>query len=911
MDALHFIPAVALTTTLGLAGAMLSAVRLAALFSRRRARRQAMQSRQLLAALRMAMAALENRLGDIDAGDSAAQRSRLQSVNDLVAGASLELNDCLSAFSQWQNAQPSLPAHPARRLAALLWEYPAACRRHERELQQIDQHIARLQKRLSRIRRAIEQARRQPADISRRVQAAQGAVERASQTAQSLQDDGAHNEFVAQVSVTLDTYAAALQSLNALAAEQTPESARAASQQLDALEANLLDVTRSIEEWQASRSRLNALLAQIESEAQAAGALAGESIPADEVAVYDRQRETLLAQAREIRQRIPRSTTAALNGLIQTAEQLLSELRSIARDMALLQEWRRDASASIAAVLSKADDLRETMRALSQAEQLPIIWDRSETELVRALTPTDTVSIAPDAGDARYPFSRKAALESAEAQILALDAQVRAVANHRSQLIAALDNPEIAGRGKWAQRAVAIQAAAYAYAPDNWPPRDSVVSLKSDIAMLAGIQTELEPIFGLQPVRESQIALWLDRVNTYVRDRRALHARLDRIESELQSIQNAEQSSKDLVSGALNLLAGLPADATQPGSDSEVGTAWRNLSALWQEGEDLADALERRLVGRVAEKALAVEEWAHRCADNTRRLLVALETDCRDIWESLRRQIARVTRLAPLNLEPSLIIANRLAETPLRFPAGSDGRHPNASDLAIIEKRAEQITSALELHARLHRALREFDRQIVAVIGARPDYILAQRQAATEMWETLESLRSRALELTQIPVSCAEVDQIEQRFLAAENAWIELAQEGRTVKAMVARLDNLIEQYSAICAQGRDLRTRLESQAAQFRLAWDRFALWRRRLQRYRDQHLNDHQLVAAINSRLAELEKSVARLRENYAEAPPTIDRAPQEIDRILRESYRDVEINRGGRTEKVPAHAITPIES
>jgi DNA repair exonuclease SbcCD ATPase subunit len=294
-----------------------------------------------------------------------------------------------------------------------------------------------------------------------------------------------------------------------------------------------------------------------------------------------------------------------------------------------------------------------------------------------------------------------------------------------------------------------------------------------------------------------------------------------------------------------------------------------------------------------------------------RRLLVALETDCRDIWDSLRRQIARVTRLAPLSLEPSLIIANRLAETPLRFAAGSDGRHSNTSDLAVIEKRIEQITSALELHARLCRALREFDRQIVAVIGARPDHILAQRQAATEIWETLESLRSRALELTQIPVSCAEIDQIEQRFLAAEDAWIELAQEGRTVKAMVARLDSLIEQYSAICAQGRDLKARLESQVAQFRLAWDRFALWRRRLQRYRDQHLNDHQLVAAINSRLAELETSVARLRENYAEAPPTIDRARQEIDRILRESYRDVEFSRGGRMEKVPAQTIAPVES
>lgn len=738
-DALQHILTALVAMIAGIAGAGLGTSQLATRLIRRRAQRRALETSHLLAALRMALAALESRLNELSAGDTHASLSGLETARRLLSDASDELSECLAVFSRWERATPALPEGLIPLLKALARDHLLAWRRHERALKQIDQRIIALQKQLGRIRRAIEQARRQTDE-----------------------------QHVAP-------------------AEQTNERAPQSPDDADCV------------------------------------AAAQDDFPA----------------------RI----------LIETAEHMRPEAGLI-EHAASLQEWPAGAAASVA-----------------------------------------TTQAAP----------------AAEARTLPPDTEAHRAAHHRSRLMAALDSPEILERGRWVQPALAIQSAVSAYAPDNWPARDSVMSLKSDIAMLAGIEAELEPVIGGQPIPESQVALWLSRVGAYIRERRALHARLTRIETELASLQSIERRSISLVSDTLNALARLPADTTEAGTDSQSRSAWDDLMRLWAEGEKLAAALERRHAGRVADKALAAEDWAGRCADSAWQLLMALEAECRALWENLRRQVARVTRLAPLNLEPSMMIASRLAETPLRLPDDAGDQQAESSDhgaLETIEARVERIARTVALHTRLSHALREFDRQVVSPIAERPEQILAQRQAASETWEKLEAVRARARDLLPIPIACPEIDQIERAFAAAENEWIELGRSGRTVSAAIARLDSLAEQYSAVCAQGGELRARLEGQFTQLWPAWERLSRWRRRLMRYREQHISDRQLVAAINARLAEMDRELNRLRERSATTPPPPDQARQEIERILRESYRDVVVNRSGRTDTMPAQTIGPVE-
>uniref|UniRef100_UPI0040498169 hypothetical protein n=1 Tax=Candidatus Roseilinea sp. TaxID=2838777 RepID=UPI0040498169 len=762
----------------------------------------------------------------------------------------------------------------------------------------------------------MDQTRQRAADLFQRIEATLHAISEARESAMKLNPADERNTRVAQAIADLDAANETLRSLQSQICQQQhsaadQDSIKLALEQVATCETTVNRTQQQIALWQTDLLKARDLATQIEIALQEAKT-ALDGLPAQRGAVQSQRfLDELAARCSLILQQSLVPAVDSLADLCAAGEELLTDLKAATRDWSLLREQHQRTTQMIAAIQHRYRQMQELMQSLSQTSVCPVVWERSEAEMRQIREMLAPIAETPESDDSSGADDRFTAVLSVDARMRELELHIKAVANQHSRLVVALDSPELASRKTWIAQASAIQNAVSGYASNNWPRHDAVLSLKSDIAIMAGIETELEQLYLRQPIHEDQIRLWLDRVNAYIRDRRALQARLDHINEILKALVEAECSARELVSDFLRLLARLPADIPNP--NAAASAQWSDIVELWQQGRHIASSLDQPLVGRVTDKVSAARAWAQDCYNSAHRLLHALETELRAAHNQLREEVDRIARLAPLDMEPVMLIAKKLAQTPLRIWSGADLHVGGKTDdlAGATETIVDQIATAVDLYARLSRALSDLDRQIVAPMGNRPNEVLAQRHAAHEQWEALSAIKSQLTDWRPIPITCPDIDEIERVLALAENNWEELSRNGRSVENIISRLDDLIEQYRAIRVQAEQLRTRVEKQMAQLQLAWDRYVLWNRHLRRYREQHLSDRAMSTAINKRLEEMHRSIAHLQRRFAGASISINSAHEEIEQITRAARRDLEVRRDGHIQVVSASVIVSAET
>ncbi len=916
MDSIPSLPFI-FAILLCIGGLLVGALHVRAAFSRRRSNRLAAQIGSILTATRIGLATIEARFYQIWGDHPEQSATPICQLETMLQDANLALGQCTQTFERLRNAPAWPRSYPGRWIAALVWTHPQACHQRERELKSLEQQVSALLASLATIRRKIGPTEQGVAGLIRRIEATLCAAGQARQAAIDLYyPANPKSALVAQAIADLDATTETIRSLQAQLSiprhgNAGQDSLKPVLQQLATCQETVHLARQQIDRWQAALLNLQRLTAQIEIRLQEAKA-ALDNLPAQ---FSKGQLQTfwseLAARAETILDQRRTPAVENLADLCVAAEQLLTELETLARDCMLLREQQQHIAQMIATARHRSVQIQKQMESVSQTGACPVVWQRSETEMTQIANRLAFIADRLTAVDSLDSEECLATVLSVDASLRELEGRVNTVVHHHSRLMVALDSPELAKHETWIARASAIQGAVAGYAPDNWARQDAVLSLKSDIAMLAGLQKELAQLYLRQPIHEDQISLWLDRISTYIREQRALQTRLDRIDETLKALVETEHKAKQLTAGVLKLLARLPADI--PTSSAPARAELRAIADLWQQGQRIADDLDESLVGRMADKGSAAHAWAQDCHDSARRLLCALETEMRATQDQLRQHVARIVRLAPLDMEPSMLIANKLAQTALQVTSETDWRPANEKDSlpGVMESLIDQIAAVTAIQARLSRALSELDRQIVIPLGNRLEEVLAQQRAAHEQWEALEQTKSRLAAWHPIPVRCPGLDEIARALTLAENSRVELAQRGRAVQDVIARLDDLIRQYRAISAQAGELRIHIEKQMTQLQLAWDRFALWRRQLRRYREQHLSDREMATAIHERLDEMERSVADLRRRFADASLSINDACNRIDQIVRAAYRDLEIRRSGRIQIVPASVIAPAQT
>jgi len=366
----------------------------------------------------------------------------------------------------------------------------------------------------------------------------------------------------------------------------------------------------------------------------------------------------------------------------------------------------------------------------------------------------------------------------------------------------------------------------------------------------------------------------------------------------------AQQMQADMARAQQELEA-LRVETGQLPPDARIVVRWNELVEVWQRGSRLSEQVQRRDLGKVADKAVAVEVWARQCQNAVAALHAEVEAEVIRVRNQLRASLEAVQAVAPFDLENAVRGAQvQIAASPVK---ADGGRNPAAHRIAYW---VEQTNLAWQELDDASDALAELEAQVVDRLAGRLERIEAARQQAGERIEELDKLRQHIPDIAGLPIACGEADQLEQDYQQAEAGLADVARSGRTVKTVVQRLDSLIPRYEYITSHGATVTSDVENDLLRLQDAWSRLNTWSKQLKRYRDQHRRDAALFEALNERLAEVGRRFDDINRRNKGRPLPLNYAGQELDSAYRGAYRDVEIERGDRLEMISTRTIETMD-
>jgi hypothetical protein len=807
-------------------------------------------------------------------------------------------------------AAPVAPPGPVQRALATAWPLPRDWRRQARLAEELGSRIQGFEARLATVSQTLEQLRRAPLDVARRARGMASAIERIQAAGQALRENGLRGEHLDATLAETRERAAVLNALPAylvrapddlVARQATHADVSQAYASLKPIEKQVFDALRRLQTWQAQHAEARNMAGVMQLEINTAEQILHDT-PA-QLDVFDHTAE--LAQLKTVAQVIDRQARApdvdALPELSQAATQQALKARDLATRLMMLHKTLQSIDQAAGANNQLLLRVKATMDSLAQAGVCPVAWERSAAERDRLIELHARLAstVAPRNGAQLKADLDKALGAGLDAQaLLERVDQVRAAHDQARGLMA---SPQIATRAEWLQETATVHIAAARYAADNWPPADAVAALRADALALAQRQQLLAPLFDAQPLPEDRVQAWIEPLAAYVRDRQVFEARLARVEDALNAIETQERNAGNLLAETTRALDQLTVDTGSLPPDSPIVLRWNALVELWQRGGRLGEALAHRETGRMADKAAAIEAWRRQIAETVSQLLALIDAEAVHARNQLRADLDAVLAVAPFDLEPAM----RAAQQHLQ-PQAAGGAVPAGRNAPPLEELVEAANRSWQTLGEVREAQADVDSQIAARLDARPDRLDQERRHAWDRLGELNKLRAQLPDTRPIPVALSDADQLDQDYQQAEASLADVARNGRTVKSVLARLDNLIEQYAYIANRGATVTADLENDILRLRDTWGQLSQWLRQLRRYRDQRSRDQATAAALDERLAEVDAGFQDIQRRHKGRPLPVGYAWQELDALLRRARRDVEVERDDRIEVIAAHTI-----
>ncbi len=839
-----------------------------------------------------------------------------QDVAGRLQQARNDRHQCMAHLAQLEATIPQLPRERMRSIPPGSWFYLRRWIQHLQQIQPVALRAQSLQEQLTRIAGLLDQLRSLPLDIAARVRELFNATDRIARIGQSLKASGARGDSLDATLAQADGFVAALRGLadcflqpadEIVMQRATQQSTCQAHAVLRAIERPIYKTLRRLQTWQSQYAEARNMIGVMQLEISAAERALREAPPRLDVAGYTFELQQLRQTAQMIDDQQRAADVDALADLSNAATQQAIKARDLATHVMGLCKTYQSIEQAILANTEWLDRIGATMDELARSPVCPVVWDRSAAEQGRLLAWRERIGgldVSRNAGRLKSDLDNVLELGL---QARALEAQVHAVRDWHSQLQALLRSDEARTRADWLQQAAQVQVAASQYAPENWTPTEALATLRADALALARRERDLAPLFENHPLAETQIQQWIDVLAIYVRERRAMTARLNSIDQILDAIHKQEQSARVLLADTLRALEALNIEAGRLLPDSPGAARWAELIEVWQRASRLEELLDQRDTGKVSDKAVTVEAWSRQCLGAVTDLCVALQAECAQARTQLGARIQELTAIAPFDLEGAMQTAQALMKTsdPAQAaPKRQAGRTPAKSPpLSNLVEQANQIWLVL---SELDIAFTELEAQIAAPIEHRSARLRQERQQARQQLRELERLRTQLPNIQPMPVACVDADQLLQDYQQAQASLQDLQQNGRTVRAVVARLDNLIQQHEYIANRSASLMGDLERDILRLNDVWGQFSEWVRALQRYRNQRRHDKLLVLAIDTRFDEIEKRFESIRLRYKGRPVPVNYAWHELDVLLRDMVRDINVTRDGQAELVTVGMI-----
>ena len=834
-------------------------------------------------------------------------------LNARLERASESYRSCAAQTNVLEQAQPLTPP----RLPDKIVLAPSQLRPWREQLgyaQEIVGQVETLQKQAAGALQQGNEIHKLPISIAERARSLWSASERALKVCQTLQAAGVMGEALDAVIATAQDHRRVIGALPDyyqqdsdvdVLAKAAPDSVRDAWQKLGAVEKPVYDALRRVQGWQSAYDETRDSVSVLQSELATAERVL-QQLPAS----IDVSRHA--AEFDELRDR-----TEVIQKTWRAPEvHRLADLSNAATvHIGAIQDWTVGVMSvhktfqGLEQAITSNDQLIEliegVMSDLAQAPQCRVKWTSSVAELGQIQALQSSIGATTQSRDpARLATDLDNSLDLG-LRAESLEARVNETRDSHRELVALGETPEFQTRDHWFHDVAALHVDAMVYSRDNWPDQDGVVNLKTDAMALLKREQELRPLMANEPVPEEEFEQWIMHLGAYVRERRGLQARLDSITKKLRAMVRAEKAAQTDIMQMQAAMGKIERAIEQNARASAVMGAWNELMSLRDDGRHLAEMLEDRVNGKVDEKATAVSQWQQECLETVGALLQALKTEAETARHNLTAQVEALVEIAPLDTEPSMVTAQQLLnEVPARQIGAKDG---SRVDITRIGALVDQINSAYERFVRLAEALDDLDHRVVVQLEPRVTRLDVAHATAVETLKELQTLQRQIPFIKPLQVTCEEADQMNELFNQAEAGLDDMSRNGRTAKSVVSRLDGLIQQFQHIANHGAGAQADIERDLARLHAVWDQYNQWMRQLKRFRDlQSRTDQDLTREVGGRLAEIDQCFMDIQRRYKGRPLALDAACRELESLLKDTSRNIEVQRDTGREAISAQTI-----
>jgi hypothetical protein len=183
-------------------------------------------------------------------------------------------------------------------------------------------------------------------------------------------------------------------------------------------------------------------------------------------------------------------------------------------------------------------------------------------------------------------------------------------AGQHEELLQLLETAELKEGLTWSQGALDFASKVAVYDPENWPRPDAPGSLGRDLRELSERHQRVVAQDSSRPVLETELKTQLDNTRALCEQYKALHIRVDKVQTRYNEILEAEKLGRNRLQDARLALGHI--DLLVRGIDFLNTAAGQEVDRLRKELEGISADLSQRQKGLVEAKAKAVSDLVTR-----------------------------------------------------------------------------------------------------------------------------------------------------------------------------------------------------------------------------------------------------------------------------------------------------------
>jgi len=252
-----------------------------------------------------------------------------------------------------------------------------------------------------------------------------------------------------------------------------------------------------------------------------------------------------------------------------------------------------------------------------------------------------------------------------------------------------------------------------------------------------------------------------------------------------------------------------------------------------------------------------------------------------------------------------LLAVERPADPP---PTGVTGDSV-AAQIARLADRAQEILRDRE---GLSLSLENIRSHIRDQIGDLHDTLQETRQEAVARFDALLDLK-RTSETDWPPLVC-DTRQAESLIDAAGRDERQLHNSGGTVPQVLKLVRKLIRSYKSVINETEAKEKTNQNDRHNLQQLLDRAGRWQRQLEAYRESHREDVAVAQAVQARLSQVDKAIAKTKRRYRRTPLSYSQAKGVLQELWSLAHdQDLPVkgsDQGIRVKDIEAEAVTLID-